>query len=276
MGGLEPKYGYFVQGSIIGLQLDADRGMLNFYKDGEDLGPAFVTGELRIGNYYPFFRIRTKSRLSIFSPKQYPWYFEVPVEPVMPQEPTLDEDFFYTEIAEEERKRLEREAGENDRPSLYGIDIGENFDEIDEEATVIVPQEQHSRFLYEAEPDPAEEARLLKLMEESFERRFDMRNSNRFHMDITRAGIHDQRESVRYRRSLKTRHEDLHLDAHTRHLIKDRQRLQESQIFTSKKLKDAYLEEDPQLEQNRSDIVTPEEEQYRIGRMDARPPHVQN
>ena len=96
LGHAEPKYGYFVQGSIIGLQLDADRGVLNFYKDGEDLGPAFVTGELRIGNYYPFFRIRTKARLSIFSPKQYPWYYEVPVEPVMPQEPTLEEDFFYT------------------------------------------------------------------------------------------------------------------------------------------------------------------------------------
>ena len=52
--------------------------------------------------------------------------------------------------------------------------------------------------------------------------------------------------------------------------------MQESQILTSLKLKDAYHEEDPQLEQNRSDIVTPAEEQYRIGRMDARPPHIEN
>lgn len=34
--------------------LDADRGSINFFKDGVDLGQAFVTPELKKGHFYPF------------------------------------------------------------------------------------------------------------------------------------------------------------------------------------------------------------------------------
>ena len=33
-----PKYGNFEEGCIIGILIDMDRGILNFFKDGYDLG----------------------------------------------------------------------------------------------------------------------------------------------------------------------------------------------------------------------------------------------
>lgn len=44
----------FIPGSILGLLLDMDRGIINFYLNGFDLGPAFVSDELRKGKFYPF------------------------------------------------------------------------------------------------------------------------------------------------------------------------------------------------------------------------------
>jgi len=37
-----PKHGLFGVGTIVGVLLDMDRGIINFYKDGNDLGQAFV------------------------------------------------------------------------------------------------------------------------------------------------------------------------------------------------------------------------------------------
>jgi len=48
------KYGFFTQGCVVGVLLDMDRGILNFYKDGNDLGTAFVSPELKEGEFYPF------------------------------------------------------------------------------------------------------------------------------------------------------------------------------------------------------------------------------
>jgi hypothetical protein len=49
-----PKHGHFVEGAIIGVLLDMDRGMLAFFKDGQDLGQAFVDEQLTQGPLYPF------------------------------------------------------------------------------------------------------------------------------------------------------------------------------------------------------------------------------
>ena len=51
-----PKYGYFVEGSIVGVLLDTDRGCINFFKDGNDLGPAYIMEELKEGEFYPLLR----------------------------------------------------------------------------------------------------------------------------------------------------------------------------------------------------------------------------
>ena len=37
----------FKQGSVFGMQFDKKRGLLNFFKDGQDLGLAFNNKELR-------------------------------------------------------------------------------------------------------------------------------------------------------------------------------------------------------------------------------------
>ena len=44
----------FLPGSIIGILVDMDRGILNFYLNGLDLGPAFINEELKKGKLYPF------------------------------------------------------------------------------------------------------------------------------------------------------------------------------------------------------------------------------
>jgi len=54
--------------------LDADRGIVNFYKDGNDLGQAFVHKDLKKGNFYPFIQTQNECELSIFHPSVYPRY----------------------------------------------------------------------------------------------------------------------------------------------------------------------------------------------------------
>lgn len=52
-----PKFDVFKPGSVIGVLLDMDRGLLHFYKDGNDLGVAFNQPELKEGSFYPFVQI---------------------------------------------------------------------------------------------------------------------------------------------------------------------------------------------------------------------------
>lgn len=50
----EPLLGPIREGCIIGVLVDMDRGIISFYKDGNDLGQAFVMPELKQGTLYPF------------------------------------------------------------------------------------------------------------------------------------------------------------------------------------------------------------------------------
>lgn len=34
----EPRYGHFREGTIIGFEVDMERGVISFFKDGQDLG----------------------------------------------------------------------------------------------------------------------------------------------------------------------------------------------------------------------------------------------
>ena len=51
------QYGQFTEGSVIGVLLDMDRGNLNFFKDGNDLGLAFNDPQLKEGDFYPFIQV---------------------------------------------------------------------------------------------------------------------------------------------------------------------------------------------------------------------------
>jgi len=49
-------YGAFTEGSVVGVLLDMDRGVIRFYKDGNDLGEAFSDDALKFGELYPLFK----------------------------------------------------------------------------------------------------------------------------------------------------------------------------------------------------------------------------
>ena len=49
-----PKFGLFTPGTIVGVLVDMDRGAINFFKDGNDLGPAFVAPHIKDGEMFPF------------------------------------------------------------------------------------------------------------------------------------------------------------------------------------------------------------------------------
>jgi len=70
----EPPYGYFDVGCVVGVCVDMQRGIINFYKDGYDLGQAFVETRLKFGELYPFIEVQEDCELSIFHPFVYPAY----------------------------------------------------------------------------------------------------------------------------------------------------------------------------------------------------------
>lgn len=69
-----PRYGHFYEGSIVGILVDMDRGSINFYKDGIDLGQAFVSTDLKHGELHPFIQANCCCDISIFHPNVYPAY----------------------------------------------------------------------------------------------------------------------------------------------------------------------------------------------------------
>lgn len=57
-----------------------ERGIINFYKDGKDLGEAFNNRELKEGYLFPFLQIQEICQVSIFHPSVYPKYRDPIIE----------------------------------------------------------------------------------------------------------------------------------------------------------------------------------------------------
>ena len=70
----KPRSNKFVVGTIVGMLVDMDRGIINFYKDGHDLGQAFCQTALKKGPFFPFVQIQEVCVMSIFHPSVYPRY----------------------------------------------------------------------------------------------------------------------------------------------------------------------------------------------------------
>ena len=80
-----------------------DRGLLHFFKEGNDLGVAFNQPELKEGQFYPFIQIGCKCQLHVFHPFVHPQYQTPPSEESMLR---MEEE----RVEREEEERRERDA----------------------------------------------------------------------------------------------------------------------------------------------------------------------
>lgn len=65
---------------MVGCLLDMDRGSINFFKDGKDLGQAFKSESLKSGILFPFIQVQEECSISIFHPSVYPSFRDPVVE----------------------------------------------------------------------------------------------------------------------------------------------------------------------------------------------------
>ena len=106
------ELGTFEPGTIVGVLCDLQRGIISFYKDGEDLGQAFV--ELRVkyagGNLFPFVETQCECELSIFHPFVYPAYRPpLPADEELPE--GMDAEGWYAEAVETVDMAKEKVSG---------------------------------------------------------------------------------------------------------------------------------------------------------------------
>lgn len=89
----------FKEGTVVGLLVDQQRGMISYFKDGEDLGPAFISPDLKQYEVFPFIQIQQVScEVQIFHPDVFP-------EEVLEEEEESEEE----ELEEEEESEEEKE-----------------------------------------------------------------------------------------------------------------------------------------------------------------------
>jgi len=69
-----PEYGYYEVGTVFGCMVDLNRGIISFFKDGINLGQAFVEGDLKYGDLFPFVEMYETMKISIFHPCVHPLY----------------------------------------------------------------------------------------------------------------------------------------------------------------------------------------------------------
>jgi len=128
--------------------------------------------------------------------------------------------------------------------------------------------------------DSDEERRLEGVVDEEYLKLYEklnlMRRSNKFYLDRTQANLSPPRESVPHRSSLRVRHKDLGLDAHTQQVRQAGQRAHGSQLFPTKDMLDCY-QAALHLSQNRSDVIEEEEQNSEVDTdSGARPPALSN
>jgi len=111
-----------------------DRGIVNFFKDGHDLGTAFVSTELKEGEFFPFLQIQDKCRLSIFHPDVHPLY----------QDPLSEEELL--RLKQEQLKQEEDEKRERERERRKRRRIKKGLDP-DEETVLSILQPREDTVL---------------------------------------------------------------------------------------------------------------------------------
>jgi hypothetical protein len=64
----------FERASVVGVLVDMDRGFINFFKDGNDLGWAFKNEGIKLKKLYPFVQTRVQCKFHLFHPTTHPIY----------------------------------------------------------------------------------------------------------------------------------------------------------------------------------------------------------
>lgn len=66
--------------------VDQDRGVMQFFFNGQDLGPAFISEALTSSTLLPLMTTQTPCIVKVFEPSLYQWVKDIPEEPVPPFE----------------------------------------------------------------------------------------------------------------------------------------------------------------------------------------------
>lgn len=124
-----PKHGLFAVGNIIGMLVDIDRGMINFYKDSNDLGQAFVDDQLREGQLFPFIQTQVECEIHIF----HPWVFPDYKPPPTPGEILLERISKALVRMVKQAEKDERKRKRNLRNLGYDPEYEKKMEELDAE-----------------------------------------------------------------------------------------------------------------------------------------------
>ena len=224
-------FGLFEEASIIGMLVDRDRGFINFFKDGNDMGQAYVDTRIKEMELHPFIQTGSRCTISIFHPSVYPLYGGIPEEPTPPP-PVLQSNFLDTTVPEATLESigpaspkktanetpLER-SGATPYLGLVRESLESAIDEGTLEETKIAMMEFSLEYMNERDIREME-----KVLEEDHDAKpHDLRDSHRFSLEETLAGLAKNRDpeiQAKIRKSIKVRHHDVKLDAFVPH-VKD-------------------------------------------------------
>lgn len=92
-----PQHGLFPTGTVVGTLVDMDRGVISFFKDGKDLGEAFVSPDIKEGEFFPLIHTQIQCMVSVFHPSVFPWFEKYDNPVPIPPEPPID---LYSEQSE--------------------------------------------------------------------------------------------------------------------------------------------------------------------------------
>ena len=229
-----PLYGEFEVGTIVGVLIDIERGTIHFYKDGNDLGQAFIQQEIKEGCLYPFVQLQVECKLSIFHPFVYPHYRApetIDYEQEAPQ-PVYEEEYQQRDTMRYSEKPVSalKASKETERPQAPSmIESVKNFLGMGPEAAEEKKQEQSTRksfknktVSFDLTPDEQE-----SVDDEELKRRMEQeKNSILSEMSLAQLQHESQRKSI------KVNNKEINLDD------LDLQKLQKEQAKEMKDIED--------------------------------------
>ena len=208
-----------------------DRGVISFFKDGRDLGEAFVSPDIKEGEFFPLVHTQVQCMISVFHPSVFPWFENYDNPEPIPPEPPID---LYTE--ESEYQILSQISGLT--PSF-----------VSDDGTQQAILQNSLEYMTKEELDALE-----NMLNDT--KPYNMRDSVKFWNDETRARISAQQsQDGKYRKSTKIKMHDNYLHGHTRAVMANARHFRESEKHKTENLKDKYFESGLDLQVQKDDIM---------------------